>query len=101
MAMPADNAATFVTTLSFLEPGPLALVMCASVGPPTWVISVDPMLEELTASLVVNQPVRALAPRCWPSPQEVEASLVDTSSPAIAAQWMTDSPLLPPGQGLP
>jgi hypothetical protein len=101
MGMPADNTATSATTLSFLEPGPLALVMCASVGPPTWVVSVDPMLEELTASVIVNRPVRALVPRCRPFPQEVEASLVDTSSLAIVAQWTTDSPLLLPGQGLP
>jgi hypothetical protein len=50
----ATNAATSTAAvLRFSELDPLALVLCASTGPPAWV-SVDPMLEEITASLVVS-----------------------------------------------
>ena len=63
----ADNAASFATALYFLEPNPLALALCASAGPPAWVVSFDPMLEELAASLVVSRPMRAATPECLPA----------------------------------
>ena len=87
---PADNATSSATILCFLEPDPLALALCASTGPPVWVGSFDPMLEELAASLVVSRPMSAATPECLPTqataaaPQEVEALVVD--SPAMAAQ---------------
>jgi hypothetical protein len=75
----------------------LALVLCESAGPPTWVVSFDPMLEELAASLVVIRPMGATTPECLPTqeadPQVVEAPVVDTYSLATATQWMTDLPL--------
>ena len=63
----ADNATSSATILCFLELDPLALALCASVGPPAWVVSFDPMLEELAASLVVSQPMRAATPECLPA----------------------------------
>jgi hypothetical protein len=56
------------------------------VDPPAWV---DPMLEELTTSLVVSQSTGAPAPRCplarAVASQEVEASPVHTRSLAETA----------------
>jgi hypothetical protein len=79
--------------------------MCASVGPPAWVVSVDPMLEELATSLVVSQPARTPAPGCLPTQaatlQKVEAPLGGTRSPATAAQWTTKSPFIVTGAGAP
>jgi hypothetical protein len=46
---------------------PLALVLCASAGPPAWVTMFDPMLEELAASLVVSQSTGAVTPECLPT----------------------------------
>jgi hypothetical protein len=61
------------------------------------------MLEEHAASLVLT--AGAPATGCPPPPpsasQEVEASLVDTCSPAKGALWTTDSPLLSLVQGQP
>ena len=82
----------------------MALTLCVSAGPPALVISFDPMLEELTASLVVSRPMRAPTPKCLPAttaPQEVEAPVADTCSPVTAAQWMTDLSLMSPEQGPP
>ena len=56
-----DNAPTSTTALSFPEPDPVALALCVSAGPPALVISFDPMLEELAASLVVSRPMSAAA----------------------------------------
>ena len=53
----ADNAATSTAALCFPEPDLLALALCASAGPPAWVVSFDPMLEELATSLVVSRPM--------------------------------------------
>jgi hypothetical protein len=57
---------------------------------------VDPMLEELAASLVLTAGAPAVG--CPPPPLVtswgVEASLVDTHSPVKGAQWTTDSPTL-------
>jgi hypothetical protein len=78
--------------------------MCVSAGPLAWVISVDPMLEELAASLIMSWLVRTLVPGCLPTQavasQEVEAPLVNTLSLVTATQWTTDSPLLSQVQGL-
>ena len=49
-----DNAATSATTLCFPEPDPLVLAMCASAGPPAWVVSFALMLEELVTLLIVS-----------------------------------------------
>ena len=49
-----DNATTSATTLCFLEPDPLVLAMCASTGPPAWVVSFALMLEELVTLLIVS-----------------------------------------------
>jgi hypothetical protein len=92
----ADNAATSAITLNFPELDPLVSAMCASTGPPAWVISVDPMLEELAASLIMSWPARTPTLGCLPTQavasQEVEAPLVNTLSLETAAQWTTDSP---------
>ena len=73
-------------------------------GPPTSVISFDPMLEELVASLVVSRPRRAPTPECLPTttaPREFEAPVADTGSLTTAAQWTTDLYLMSPVQGPP
>ena len=65
---------------------------------------VDPMLEELTASLIVSQHAGAPAPRCLTTPataSQEEDLLLDTHSPATVAQWMMELPLLWHVQGLP
>jgi len=46
-------------TDNFPKPDPLVLERGASVGAPAWV---DPMLEELSASLTTCRPTGALAP---------------------------------------
>jgi hypothetical protein len=82
----ADNNATAVAALCFLEPDLLVLELSASVGTPVWV---DPMLEELVASLVVSRLGKAQAPGCpltsAVASQDANASWVDTCSPAKAA----------------
>ena len=99
-----DRAPTSTAALSFPEPDTVALALCVSAGPPALVISFDPMLEELAASLVVSWPMRAATPECLPAmvaPQEVEAPVADTCSPTTAAQWTTDLSLMSPVQGPP
>jgi len=70
---------------------------CAGEGPPAWV---DPMLEELVASLALT--VGAPAVECSPPPpvasHGVDASLGDTHSPVKGAHWTMDSPPLSPMQ---
>ena len=70
--------------------------------PPTWLLSVDPMLNELAALLVVSRPAVTPMPRCLhavgSAPQEVQASLVDTRPSTTAPQCTTDSPPLSPVQ---
>lgn len=77
MGAPTDKAVTRATTLYLPKSDPLVLALCASMGPRAWVVSVDPTLEELAASLVVSQQVEAIMPGCSPpqaaAPQEVEA----------------------------
>jgi hypothetical protein len=52
MGTPADytdDATTSTTARCFLELDPLVEVMCEGVGPPAWIVSVDPMLDKLVA----------------------------------------------------
>ena len=44
----SDNTDSATTAYLSLVPDPLELELCAGEGPPAWV---DPMLEELVASL--------------------------------------------------
>ena len=104
MGVPADNATSSATILCFLEPDPLALALCASTGPPAWVVSFNLILDELAALLVVSRPMRAATPECLPAttaPQEVEALVADTCSLATAAQWTTDLSLMSSVRGPP
>ena len=80
----ADNAATSTTALCFLEPDPLVLALCASAGPPAWVISFDPMLEDLAASLVMSRPASEPVPGCQPT-LEAASLRIEESSPMMAA----------------
>ena len=89
MGAPADNAATYAVAHCF--PDPLVWELYASAGPPVWV---EPMLEELVASLVVSQPAGAPSLAPMVASQDVEASLVDTPFSAKAAKRKTDSPPL-------
>jgi hypothetical protein len=96
MGVPAnntDNAATSDTT-RFVGPDPLVLALCA--GPPTWD---NLMLEELAASLGIR-PTRPPMTGCLPTqagaPQEVEAPVVDTHSPAPDAQPLSSLVQGPP-----
>jgi hypothetical protein len=56
MGAPTDTNGTSPSTATrrFLEPDPLAEMLCVGVGPPTWLILVDPMLDELASSLIVS-----------------------------------------------
>jgi hypothetical protein len=65
----ADNAATSVD--------PLALVLRECAGPPVWI---DPMLDEIAASLVASQSTSAPV-LCPSTPLEAQAALADTRSP--------------------
>ena len=100
----ADRAPTSTAALSFPELDPLVLAMCVSAGPPALIISFNPMLEELAASLVMSRPMRAATPECLPAttaPQEVEAPVADTCSPTMGAQWTTDLSLMSSVRGPP
>jgi hypothetical protein len=54
-------------------------------GPPTWLVLVNPMLDELAASLVVNRPAVTSATRFLHAvasvPQEVQDSLMVRDGP--------------------
>lgn len=89
MGAPADNAATYVVAHYF--PDPLVWELCASTGPPVWV---EPMLEELVASLIVSRPAGAPSLAPMVTSQDVEASPVDTPFPAKADKRTVDSPPL-------
>jgi hypothetical protein len=67
--------------------------LCEGAGPPTWFDSVDPMLDELAASLVASRPAVTPAPGCL--------HVVDTTSLVTASQCTTDPPLSSPVQGMP
>jgi hypothetical protein len=88
VAAPANHTYNGVVSAAvhcFPEPDYL-LELCASVGPPTWV---DPMLEELVASLVVSWPARAPATRgslaLATISLDAKALLVDSRSPTKTA----------------
>ena len=77
----ADHAAPTAAALYFLEPDTLGSELCVSVEAPTWV---DPMLEELAASLVVSRLAGAKAAGCPSASVTVaqeDTSRVDTCSP--------------------
>jgi hypothetical protein len=80
-----DNAATSAVAHYLQQPDPLVLELCENTGPHEWT---DAMLEEFATSLVVSWPPEDSAHGCPPAmttaPQEEEASLVDTYSPAKA-----------------
>ena len=90
MGAPVDtnDASPSTATRRFLELDPLAKTLCVGVGPPTLLVSVDPILDELAASLVVSRPAVTPATECLHAaasvPQEVQASLVDAGSPVMA-----------------
>jgi hypothetical protein len=93
----ADNATSSAAAHCLHEPDPLVLELCVSTGPHEWVY---PMLEEFATSRIVSRPLEASALGCplgmSTAPQDEEASLVDTSSPAKA--WTTGLPMLSPEQ---
>jgi len=60
----ASDATASTVARGFLEPDPLAEELCEGAGPPIWLVSVDPMLDELAASLVVSRPAVTPAPGC-------------------------------------
>ena len=68
----ADDGITSTASRCFLEPNPLVEALCESAGPLAWFVSIDLMLDELAASLVMSRPA------VTPAPQEVQALLVDT-----------------------
>ena len=77
MGAPVDyaNYATVSTaTRCFLELDPLAEALCEGVGPPAWLDSVDPMLDELATSYAVSRPAASIAPECLPAVAGVVAS---------------------------
>jgi hypothetical protein len=45
-----DDAIAPTVACCILEPDLLAKALCEGAGPPTWVISIDPMLDEIAAS---------------------------------------------------
>jgi len=72
---------------AFKESDPLAVALCEGAGPPIWV---DPMLDELAASLVVSRSAGAQAferPSTLTSASlEVQTFLADTYSPQRMVQ---------------
>ena len=51
----ASDATASTVARCFLEPDPLVEALCEGTGPPAWVASVDPMLDELAASLIASR----------------------------------------------
>jgi hypothetical protein len=70
----ADNTAT--------STDPLVLALCEDAGPPIWV---DPMLDELAASLVASRSTGVPVLR-HSTPLEAQAALADTCSPQRMVQ---------------
>jgi len=107
MGAPAVNNDAYPSTATrrFLEPDPLAETLCVGAGPPTWLVSVDPMLDQLAASLVASRPAVTPATGCLHAaasvPREVQASLVDDSSPVMTTQCAMDPPPSSPVQDMP
>jgi hypothetical protein len=97
----SDNTDSATTAYLSLVPDPLELELCVGEGPPTWV---DPMLEELVASLALK--AGALAVECSPpssaASHGVDAFLGDIYSLVKGAHWTMDSsPLSPVQEGQP
>ena len=96
MGAPTDYATASTAARGFLEPDPLAEALCEGAWPPVWLVSVDPMLDELAASLVASRPAVTPAPGCLHATatvsQVVQASVVDTNSPVTGPQCTTDLP---------
>ena len=91
----SDNTDSATTAYLSPMPDPLELELCAGEGPPAWV---DPMLEELVASLVLTAgpPAVECSPPSLATSHGVDASLGDTHSPVKGAHWTMDSPPLSP-----
>lgn len=69
MVAPTDYANVDMTPIAthyLPELDPPVLALCTSARLPTWVVSNDPMLEELATLLIVSQPVGV--PKCPPTP---------------------------------
>jgi hypothetical protein len=100
-----NDASPSTVARCFLEPDLLAKALCVGADTPTWLVSVDPTLDELVALLVASRSAVTPAPRCLhaaaSAPQEVQASLVDTSSPVTATQCTVDPPQSSPVQDTP
>jgi hypothetical protein len=57
MGAPADyidDATALAVARCSFEPDPLAEALCECAGPPAWLVSVDPMLDELASLLVAS-----------------------------------------------
>jgi hypothetical protein len=81
------NVASATVTCCPQEPDPLAVALCEGTEPPVWV---DPMFDELAASLVVSRSVGASTlghPSTPPAaPLVAQALLADTHSPPRMVQ---------------
>jgi len=77
----APGEASTAAAACFPEPDPLVLEPCAGAGPPAWV---DPMLEELTASLVVSRPAGPTTPWCPTTPAGASLTM---DSPSCRLSW--------------
>ena len=85
MGVPADfsdSTDSATTTYLSLMPDPLELELCAGEGPPAWV---DPMLEELVASLATTAgaPTVECSPPLPVASHGVDASLGHSHSPVM------------------
>jgi hypothetical protein len=78
----SDNTDSATTAYLSPVPGPLELELCVGEGPPAWV---DPMLEELVASLamIAGAPTVECSPPLPVTSHGVDASLGDTHSPVM------------------
>jgi hypothetical protein len=56
LAVSTEDAITSTIVRCFLEPDPLAEALCVCTDPPARLTSVDLMLDELVALLVVSRP---------------------------------------------
>jgi hypothetical protein len=56
LAVSTEDAITSTIARCFLEPDPLAEALCVCADPPARLASVDLMLDELVALLVVSRP---------------------------------------------
>ena len=102
MGAPADtnDASPSSAARCFLKPDLLVEALCMGAYPTTWLVSVDPMLDELAALLVASRPAVTPMPGCLhavaSAPQEVQASLVVITYTVTATQCAMDPPLSSP-----